>query len=801
MRLSRVYAFSRAALSLAFGATAGAQCDADEKDKPAASLLGSDVPSVSFSWPVNQSATIYQDYSAYDQVPQWFPNKYHTGIDLGTANRSVLAAASGFVQSVRYDDGSGTGWGNAIMLRHDGGLYSLYAHLASFSGTLTPEQYVSSGTQLGVMGDTGAATGVHLHFEIKPDSMRGPGYTEDVPDGYGYTDPRVHIYPIGDTPITPVVVKVVTSPYVNVRSGPAMTGQAATTYAKLTEILTGQSFVAFARSGDWRKIYMPNAKGPVSGWAVSTWGGDVYLSEDPAIGQVEVRDTGASGLRVRRDAGTDPIETVKARDKATTMKVWDGQRFAALDKKIGTDGFMWYKINLPRVADQGEGWVREDYVDHFPPSDNLPVVNALNVNPDSLTLGGSFTISYSVSDDVGLNQTELWRTSDIGGAPNPDWPNNPIDWSPLSGERSYSGSFQDSSHPSPGIYWYGLHVLDDHDWNDEQNSRTGGLPGDFGPIRVQVLPPTGSLTVTINPAEVRSSARWRLTSGPDTTWKHSGETISNIPFGGPYTLTFTDVSGWRKPDDTSVSIAEGANSESGIYRDIAPPVISLLGDNPMVLDVGAPYGEPGYTATDNCDGDITANVLVAGSVNNTVLGSYTLHYNVGDSSGNPAEEKTRTVRVVDTTAPAITLLGDNPMTLEVGTPYTEPGSIATDNYDGDITANVVVTGSVDHTTLGTYTLRYNVTDSSGNPAEEKTRTVSVVETRPFELLEVKIPAEGTIQLTWTSRPGATYTVWSCGDLCAGPWTEEATIASQGDSTEWTDPEAACTCKFYRIELK
>jgi len=162
--------------------------------------------------------------------------------------------------------------------------------------------------------------------------------------------------------------------------------------------------------------------------------------------------------------------------------------------------------------------------------------------------------------------------------------------------------------------------------------------------------------------------------------------------------------------------------------DTTAPVITLVGANPVTLEVGTAYVEPGYTATDNYNGNITGSVIVTGSVNHMVLGSYVLHYNVTDSNGNPAVEKTRTVNVVDTTAPVITLAGANPMTLDVGTAYVEPGYTATDNYDGDIAANVVVTGSVNHPVLGAYVLRYNVSDSSGNPAVERTRTVNVVDT-------------------------------------------------------------------------
>jgi inosine-uridine nucleoside N-ribohydrolase len=74
----------------------------------------------------------------------------------------------------------------------------------------------------------------------------------------------------------------------------------------------------------------------------------------------------------------------------------------------------------------------------------------------------------------------------------------------------------------------------------------------------------GSLIVTINPSEVRGSARWRLTNGPDTSWKVSGDVISSLS-PGDYTLQFNEVSDWQKPEDRVVTISEGSNSESGTY--------------------------------------------------------------------------------------------------------------------------------------------------------------------------------------------------------------------------------------------
>ena len=61
-----------------------------------------------------------------------------------------------------------------------------------------------------------------------------------------------------------------------------------------------------------------------------------------------------------------------------------------------------------------------------------------------------------------------------------------------------------------------------------------------------------------------------------------------------------------------------------------------------------------------------------------------------------------------------------------GYSYSDSGATASDNYDGDITGNIVQTGSVDTGTLGTYILRYNISDSSLNAADEVTRTIQVI---------------------------------------------------------------------------
>ena len=211
---------------------------------------------------------------------------------------------------------------------------------------------------------------------------------------------------------------------------------------------------------------------------------------------------------------------------------------------------------------------------------------------------------------------------------------------------------------------------------------------------------------------------------------------------GTYTLTY-DVS------DTSGNAADSVTRTVNVV-DTTAPVITLLGDNLMTIEVGTTFTDPGATATDNYDGDLTSSIAIVNNVDTSTVGTYTVTYNVSDTSGNAAVPVTRTVNVVDTTAPVITLLGDNLMTIEVGTTFTDPGATATDHYDGDLTSSIVVSGSVDTSTIGTYTLTYDVSDTSGNPADSVTRTVNVVDTTAPV---ITLLGDTTV----TIEVGATYT--------------------------------------------
>ncbi|WP_109851266.1 immunoglobulin-like domain-containing protein [Aquimarina sp. AU58] len=95
----------------------------------------------------------------------------------------------------------------------------------------------------------------------------------------------------------------------------------------------------------------------------------------------------------------------------------------------------------------------------------------------------------------------------------------------------------------------------------------------------------------------------------------------------------------------------------------------------------------------------------------------------------------------DCVTPVITLLGDNPQVIELGSGYTELGATVDDGV-----TNVVIDTSDFQDTVGSYTIRYNATDASGNVAIEVTRTVNVINSCPI----VSLPANN-FTITTTSE--------------------------------------------------
>lgn len=222
----------------------------------------------------------------------------------------------------------------------------------------------------------------------------------------------------------------------------------------------------------------------------------------------------------------------------------------------------------------------------------------------------------------------------------------------------------------------------------------------------------------------------------------SGTVDTNNP--GTYTITYTATDGTNTATATrTVNVV-----------DTAAPVITLNGANPMSVECGASFTDPGATATDSCEG--TVPVTASGTVNTSVPGSYTITYTATD--GTNTSTATRTVNVVDTTAPVITINGANPMTVECHASFTDPGATATDSCAGSVP--VTSTNNVNVNVPGSYTVTYTATD--GTNTATATRTVNVVDTiAPTVTLNGSNPMIVECHSSFTD-PGATAT-----DSCAG----------------------------------
>ncbi|MFB2853605.1 immunoglobulin-like domain-containing protein [Aeromonas allosaccharophila] len=179
----------------------------------------------------------------------------------------------------------------------------------------------------------------------------------------------------------------------------------------------------------------------------------------------------------------------------------------------------------------------------------------------------------------------------------------------------------------------------------------------------------------------------------------------------------------------------------------------------------------GVTANDKEDGDLTGQILVEGSVDNQRIGLYPLTYKVSDRDNNVTEQ----VRSVEVYSMKPVFSGVSDTTLELGTAF-DPmtGVSAHDEEDGDLTAQIKVSGSVDSNKVGRYTLTYQVTDSAGQLVTQQ-RNVTVKE-------------QGAIcENSWDAKK-----VYVGGDIVshngknwlAGWWTQNEEPGTTGDWGVW-----------------
>jgi len=137
------------------------------------------------------------------------------------------------------------------------------------------------------------------------------------------------------------------------------------------------------------------------------------------------------------------------------------------------------------------------------------------------------------------------------------------------------------------------------------------------------------------------------------------------------------------------------------------------------------YGS--FTAVDATADNTTHSVALSGLSDGTDYHFRVISEDAGGYETISPDNTFTTVAAPDTTKPVITILGDASVTLTVGGSYSDAGATASDDVDGDITANIATNSNVDTGTAGVYTVTYDVQDAAGNDAIQKTRVVVVNE--------------------------------------------------------------------------
>jgi hypothetical protein len=229
--------------------------------------------------------------------------------------------------------------------------------------------------------------------------------------------------------------------------------------------------------------------------------------------------------------------------------------------------------------------------------------------------------------------------------------------------------------------------------------------------------------------------------------------------------------------------------------DTTAPVVTLNGAATMTVECHTSFSDPGATASDACAGSLP--VTPSGSVNVNVPGSYTLTYSANDGNGHTGTAS-RTVNVVDTTAPAITCPANMTVCTSSNSANVTFSPSALDACSGSVTITATP-ASGSSFALGTTTVTVRADDGNGN-TNVCTFDVTVFKATAPTIVNMSYSG-GAFSFDFASQNGCTYIVEYRSLVDSGSWTTLTTVSGDGSVKHVVDSNPTVDPRFYRVRVE
>jgi uncharacterized protein YjdB len=296
-----------------------------------------------------------------------------------------------------------------------------------------------------------------------------------------------------------------------------------------------------------------------------------------------------------------------------------------------------------------------------------------------------------------------------------------------------------------------------------------------------------------------------LTFNASANTTNAGGVVAYSLVGAPAGATIDPVTGafsWTPAIGNTGAFAFDVSVTDGVYPTPVTTPVSV-----MVLTTNVPV----ITITYGAGSDVTVTVTDANPFTTTLNGAPFIS-GIGTVSGLVTIQNSYTFMLNDgvytltnifsndITPPVITILGNNTETVLQGSIYVDAGATALDNVDGNVTANIITTNTVNTAIIGTYTVTYDVSDANGNAAVTATRTVNVVAAPVLTSINLT-PASASLTI------GATQQVTAAGldqfnaafPLAATTYASDNTAVATVDATGLVTAISAGTANITALD--